>query len=610
MTHKIANGAIIGIASEDGIAAKKRIGLIDRSTMQTVSVTQSDQNGAYTFNGLDPNSDSYIVFAVDDDGSPKKAALIFDYVKPIPAHAGGFFWSNWYYIAMQKEPLVSGLAIRNTLPSGIHEYAFGSGSSETKVSSLSRIELPMSETPGAANIPSVKMYNGFFGKHARRQKDKLQAGDRTAVSCEWVFKPLDQTRDVVVCLVNSSISLFEVSSTTYTSTILMLRYSPSDKRVTIYRHKGTSPGNGTGAHSYLTDTVSYTIPEALLSTSIHLAASLVYAEVATIYVNGLQVASEPITDSVLRPGISTSNSSYMIGYTGSFLGSEKSTFWTYNNTDFQFSLFSIYSEAMTEQEAMTHYKALFEDTLPLVTGYVKAVIEDYPSYYFRMGDANSSAIAIDALRPFVKNSESAFTRINLSGLASSAATPFVRGGKGIEFSGGFLLGEYVEPIIKSPSELTIEFVARPNAIGLQQVILCHFRTSTITSTQLEITTAGKWKLSWEESGVSVNAEFEPIVDTANMHHYVFTINKRLGEVSLYVDGTLAGVRATPTSPLIDVYNPTLTGWSDISIGARRIAGSPVTAQSPYNGYLSELAIYPTALSPISIKTHYEARLII
>lgn len=610
MAHKVGNGAIIGIASEDGIAAKKRIGLIDRTTMRTLASTTSDENGAYTFNGLNPNEATYLVFAVDDDGDPKKAALIFDYVTPIPAHAGGFFWSNWYYISMQKEPLASLLAIRNTLPNGKHNYPFGSGNSEPRVNAVSRVEEPTSETPGAANIPSVKFYDGFIGKHARRQKNKLQSSTNTSASCEWVFKPLDQLRDVVVALTNSGGSLFETTSNIYTTTIIMLKYSPVDHKIVVYRNNGSTPSSGSSASDNLMPVIIHSLPENLKNTSIHIAASLVYSETATLYVNGVQVASASMTGTNKKPAINTSDSNYMIAYIGSASTSSAGSPWMYDKVDHQFSLLSVYSEAMTEQEAMTHYKALFQDTLPLVTGYAKAVIEDYPSYYFRMGDVDSSSIAVDSLRPLVKNPESAFKRINLSGLASSAATPLVRGGQGIDFSGGFLLGEYVEPIITSPSELTIEFVARPNSVGLQQVILCHFRTNVITSTQLEITTAGKWKLSWEESGVSVNAEFAPIVDTANMHHYVFTVNKRLGEVSLYVDGTLVGVRATPTSPLIDVYNPTLTGWSDISIGGRRIAGSPATTQSPYNGYLSELAIYPTALSPISIKTHYEARLII
>lgn len=610
MAHKIANGAIIGITSEDGIAAKKRVALVDRTTMRTVAVTQSDEFGAYTFNGLNPDSDSYLVFAVDDDGEPKKAALVFDYVKPIPAHAGGFFWSNWYYIAMQKEPMAIILGNNNILPEGAYDFPFGVGHSTTLIEKSSITQVPESETLGAANIPSIILSDGFVGRNARNQKDYLQSEAKTSVSCEMVIKPIELTRNTLACLAFMDDSIFNaVPTSNILSGIMMLYYTASTNEISVYRNDGTDPSSSATLKSKSTLVLSYALPLELRNKSIHIAASLTYGGFAAIYINGIDVANTTIVSTVLRPRRTTQYS--IVAFVGSELpvGASNNPR-NYRNTNLQYSMVSFYSEPMTEVEAMSRYKALFENTLPLVTGYERAVIEDYPTYYFRLGDETSSPIAIDRLRPFAINDKSQFKKIGSNKMSQSTETPLIRGGAGTIFNGGFIVGEYVQPIVMSSSELTIEFVAKPNAIGAYQVIFSHFFTNVSPTIQLEIINTGALKITWLNAGdIEEVYALSHVLDIAALHHYAMTINKITKLLSLYVDGVLVESK-TISGALFKTYAPAASNWSDIGIGARRIAGSPMTSNGEYKGYLAELAIYQKSLSAARVAEHYEARLVI
>ena len=77
------NGAIYGIVTEDGVV---KVGcpvvLMSHTELRPIAETVTDVNGGYAFLNLDPESTDYMVFTVDNDGNPKKSALMLDYVQP------------------------------------------------------------------------------------------------------------------------------------------------------------------------------------------------------------------------------------------------------------------------------------------------------------------------------------------------------------------------------------------------------------------------------------------------------------------------------------------------------------------------------------------------
>ncbi len=114
MPHKTGPGVIFGITSEDGAASQKRVILLDRGDAtrpaRIINQTVADANGAYVFNGLNPETDDYVSFSLDDDGAPTKAALIQDKIQPIPGHRGAEFPENFFLSMRRRDPIAGYIA--------------------------------------------------------------------------------------------------------------------------------------------------------------------------------------------------------------------------------------------------------------------------------------------------------------------------------------------------------------------------------------------------------------------------------------------------------------------------------------------------------------------
>lgn len=78
-------GGIFGIVAEDGVALPNRpVYLFDQETLQRIGSTTSDENGGYSFKGINANSE-FVVMSIDPSGPPFKNAQIYDRIKPINA---------------------------------------------------------------------------------------------------------------------------------------------------------------------------------------------------------------------------------------------------------------------------------------------------------------------------------------------------------------------------------------------------------------------------------------------------------------------------------------------------------------------------------------------
>lgn len=224
MPHKSGTGAILGIASEDGLPSQKRITLIDRSDMRVLNRVVSDEYGAYAFNGLNTDTDDYLIFAVDDDGETKKAAIIFDYIRPIPAHSGSSFFANWEVMALKKEPIVSILAKTSGDSSDVDEFPFGVGVDAALCIGFSKdVNLP-TITPAAYHIPTLGLNKSAIGRQAQNNKSlMINAEPRNiAFSAEWVVDLSTVTEDIGAYLAKSALEYKTIVGGYYNSYTLGL----------------------------------------------------------------------------------------------------------------------------------------------------------------------------------------------------------------------------------------------------------------------------------------------------------------------------------------------------------------------------------------------------
>lgn len=610
MPHKIGNGAILGIVSEDGVPAQKRITLMDRSNLSIVKRLVSDEYGAYAITGLNPDTDDYLLFTVDDDGVEKKAAMIYDYVKPIPAHQGGFYWANWFRVSTAKEPLCSFIANTPATDPSFVELNFGVG--RHKLGSVGGSLIPNKEsiTPAARSMATLGTVSTSSVRYALNHQNFMDQVGNARVSAEWVLDLSTVETTACILLVRTQ-QVFTASlggsSYAHPSPFIALTFDKTTNKVALLRNNGAdAPQDGKPLEAS-TLAVDYVVPAELRAGAIHIAASIDYGNSCQLYVNGLLVGSANLggTNSTVRLN------DFRQAYIFAILGSKN--FWSatsYTNpATFDTSVFAFYSELMTADEALSHYESLFVDSLPVVTGYLKSVVSDFPLYLFRLDDENSSLVAIDALRPSNKAGNlSALTKFKALDLNYMGGSSIVVGGSGTYFNGGALRGVSQFSFPNSSKYASVEFIAQPSASTITdyQVIVSHRYTSSILF-EVRLTATKKLNVAWLESAVPTVVSFNTVVSSLEMNHYAISVNKELGFAYLFVNGVLVESIVVSKIFFDSFIAPTKTTES-LYIGG--IAASQSSVSMAYIGYLSEVAAYPYALTERMVKAHYDARLIL
>lgn len=608
MPHKVGNGAILGIVSEDGVPAQKRITLIDRSNLSIIRRAQSDEYGAYAFTGLNPDTDDYLLFTVDDDGVEKKAAIIYDYVKPIPAHQGGFYWANWYRLSMAKEPICSFLG--NTASGDIvsPELTFGVGRQKVVVIGGNPEFNKQPITPASKSIATLGLVGTSIGRYALNHKSMMTQGGSTEVSAEWVLDTSTVVGSARIILTRSEQKYEATPSVydyTYPSSFITIAFDKTSNKVSVYRQSGVNSGQNDNPTGSTVMVAEYTLPTELQSKPVHLAASIAYGESCELYVNGALVASANLGG--------TPSTAYYFGrhyYVYAIMGSSvfSSQSSSANPASFQSNAFAFYSEAMSANEALEHYEALFVDSIPLVTGYLKAVIIDYPLYLFRLDTEDESLISLDALRYKNKRyNNSALIKAKKTSMTFQGGGSIVNGGSGIYFNGGAVYGTSQWSFPNSPRYASVEFIAKPSVgvISGYQVIVSHRLGATILF-EVRLNSDRKLVIAWMESGVATTVLFNTVISSSDMAHYAVSVDKEKGFAYLFVNGATVETIIV-TKVFFDnaaVANTTTT--ESIHIGG--IADSTTSVSLPYIGYLSEVAAYPYTLTERMVKAHYDARL--
>jgi len=230
--------------------------------------------------------------------------------------------------------------------------------------------------------------------------------------------------------------------------------------------------------------------------------------------------------------------------------------------------------------------------------YAEAVMADSPVGYWRLGDAPGST-----------------TAINLGSAGSSANGTYTNGpGRGIVHAGAadgwvdndtaanFTGTSYVsipevaalDILGQSTGQSVESWIYFTGAPGANQNIVsvnagggkCGFDFYVVTSTQFRFS---------DNCGHAAN--FNYTFNTGQWYHVVATVGSGASSPeSFYVNGTQVGSTTNASATWADN-----TGWGTINIGYI----SSWSAQFP--GYIDDVAIYNTALTPTQVANHYNAR---
>lgn len=164
MPHRSGPGAIFGVVSEDGIAKPgQRVVLFDRDTNQVLDSRVADADGRYLFSGLDSSVSSttspYTIFALDNDDSTFKNAVIHDLVVPVNAATGTTFSGNFYkYACIDRAPAYLFLPKNNGVTGASRVFTANyRGAFGTQFIYAGAITEDLTSTPGAPHIPSINL---------------------------------------------------------------------------------------------------------------------------------------------------------------------------------------------------------------------------------------------------------------------------------------------------------------------------------------------------------------------------------------------------------------------------------------------------------------------
>ena len=606
MPHKPGIGAIFGITSEEGVAAQKRVVLMDRSNLSVVAKTTADANGRYTFNGLNPDTNDYLVFAVDDDGSPPKEAIIRDYIQPIPAYQGATFIGNWEKRVMSGDPISGffGLLDQNGSPieiSGHTPYFEGSGVTYGRTSL----------TPGAPHIPATALNNCALGFGARTSFDIFTAP--TKVSLEWVFR-----RSSVSTARHAGVGLFTCGDASnagnnygfslddyYNSSIAALLYNPADAVLRAYNHNGSSYTGPWGGWREVANVNLSTYPD-----DVHVVLAMTYVSTAVLYVNGAPVATVNLSGQNAVPwryrggdwpmgtaifgNINDSGNHKVLGrYTTVLSGPVVA-----------------YDRMLSAQEVLDRYKDLMVGTTPAETGYAKEILLDHPHYYYRLREPDgTSGQFADWLTQSAGNRR-ALTIYNPSGIDYAQSSPVV-GGSAVKFNGAAAArGDFSIETSSSRRELSFAFIIEPTVAlpTANELIVGNYNTGEVMMTAVFRNTNGRLVLRTRESGVDTNYTFTTALAAGVRKFVVITLNKGTTKAKLYLDGTLVETLTT-TGIFLDQQASRASDYHVTMIGGQ-VNNARNGVSLPFRGYLSEVAFFSYELPASRVKAHYDARSVV
>ena len=607
MPHKPGIGAIFGITSEEGVAAQKRVVLVDRSNLSIVAKTTADASGGYTFNGLNPDTNDYLVFAVDDDGSPLKEAIIHDCIQPIPAYQGATFIGNWEKRAMSGDPISGffGLLDQNGSPieiSGHTPYFEGSGVTYGQTSL----------TPGATHIPATALDDCSLGFGARTSFGIFTKP--TKISLEWVFR-----RSSVSTARHAGVGLFTYFSGfsdadnsygftfdhDHNSSIAALHYNPADAKLRAYNQNGGLYTGPWGGWREIANVDLSTYPD-----DVHVVLAMTYANTAVLYINGAPVATVSLGGQNAVPWRANGDCWPMgTAIFGNIDDSGTAKVLGRHTTVLSGPVVA-YDRMLSAQEVLDRYNDLMVGTTPAETGYAKEILLDHPRYYYRLREPDgTSGRFADWLTQSAGNRR-ALTIYNSPDIDYAQSSPVV-GGSAVKFNGAAAArGDFSIETSSSRRELSFAFIIEPTVAlpTANELIVGNHNTAEVMMTAVFRNTAGELVLRTREGGIDTDYTFTTALAAGVRKFVVITLNKGAAKAKMYLDGTL--VETLPaTDALLDQQDSRAGAYHETMIGGR-IDDARTSMSLPFRGYLSEVAFFNHELPASRVKAHYDARSVV
>ena len=393
MPHKPGTGAIFGIVSEDGVAkSASPVYLLDMrrdkgvGEMRLLSKTLTRSDGGFTFAGLDTAYLDYAVTASDEDGAEPKNALIYDRVQPVPAHMGAGGLGMWYMHVMRdgaiagffSSPAQQEIASSDYVQVfGIHSRTHQEQAEALGAPTLAPFATPIPEYP---NMNFVHLNTGF-GLLCPGQM--VQDTTDTDASIELLLD-MDsiaaQTADCHMVYVQGS----NYGSIQYSvSTLTAPSSAPASQaklRLSITPAKLLSVKIAAEWLSAGTEIASFSL--AALSGWKHIVVTFKSAESVNCYVDGVLFATASTTSNGASNALLEG-----AGHSMLLLSDLVDPDGTSNNRSYNIALAVAYNKTLKADEALNHYKALFDnDLIAPITGYARDILKDTPHQYWGMHD--------------------------------------------------------------------------------------------------------------------------------------------------------------------------------------------------------------------------------
>lgn len=588
MPHRQGIGAIYGIVTEDGAPARKRIVLMDRTTLSVVARTVSDENGAYAFTGLNPDTNDYLALAVDDDGAPCKEAICHDYLQPVPAHQGATFWGNWGKRALRDYPVAGWMGTADG-GGAIH------GLTTPIIQEGSAVALAQSITQGAPHLASLDLTAASIA-FAARPDNKRSLIAPLCVSLEWVFA---RGENPIGVLATSARANQSITTNAFFCALAVLHYDPATQRITAYNNNNNSSSSSGASRKVWQDwrEIGFTDLSGA-GEVVHVVLTIEYGFEARLYVDGA------LAEVFLLAG-QNDKITYAQNCVGALVFGEKQD--NVNQEVFnspataRTGSFLIYEAVLPAEAVAARYADLMVGTSPAETGYAKEVLLDAPLYLYRLNEADAAGGFADWLTDDVLRVMQVFSPEKI---ATSQAAP-VTGQSAARFNGGAAKTDFGVMQSASQYELTFDFWLTLNeAPTAMQYIVANTDVNNNVYSGVSVGADGKLTLHTRESSAAKTVTFAPALAAGVTKHVAVTLDKRSRTARLYLDGALADTQST-TATLLDAAPITGNTVPRTHIGGM-VNAAASSAENTLRATLSDVALYPRALSASRILAHFSA----
>lgn len=602
MPHRPGIGAIMGIVSEDGVASQKRVTLMDRSNLKVVARTTSDENGAYLFNGLNPDTNDYLVFAVDDDGNPAKEAIIHDYIQPIPAYQGATFMGNWEKRMKSYYPASGWAGVFDAAgePVGVSPNRYVT--SRTSVTFGGE-----SLTPGAPHLGSMQLDNDSIGFNPRTIDNRMY---KNPLRCtmEWVFRrssvPTGKTAGIATFAANSNNGGLNSEYEYFANRVIAsLIYDSNTQAISVFNCSSTYNGDVGTWNSWRS---IGSVDISMLPDVVHVVLVMEYGNSAKIFANGELLSSISLVGQ--NTFISQMHTAYYLpAHLGTVVCGSVNSAGTQlpigRYTTVQTGPIAVHFDYLaSDADVAARYADLMIGTTPAETGYAKEVLLDHPEYFYRLNEYD----LFDGIKDLVSQNDplrvmNLYEKQNIEVGQSSPVT----GGSSMKFAGGAARTNRGVASSCSRRELTFEFIHEQiTAASAIQWIIGNTNDAETLMSGAYINGTALYLRTREGGGADVTYTFPGAITVGVRAHIAITLNKATQQARLYINGELAQTRAT-TATLLDVNSTTSNILQETHI-AGAVNDLFNGASNVLHAYLSEVAFYSLELPESRIKAHYDA----